>query len=78
MSQLGSFSIDLMKLFRWSQETRIMLLQHCYNISHIETVLQQQPYCSQIWQVDCRFFTIFLKLKTLWPLFMGGIQLSQG
>ena len=55
-----------------------MLLQHCYNISHIETALQQQPYCSQIWQVDCRFFTIFLKLKTLWPLFMGGIQLSQG
>ena len=48
-----------------------MLLQHCCNISHIETALQQQPYGSQIWQVDCRFFTIFLTVKTLWPPLYG-------
>ena len=51
MSQLGGFSINQIKL--------IYCVQCFYNID-VETELQQ-PYCSQLWQVDCHYFTIYFR-----------------
>lgn len=51
MSQLGGFSIDQIKL--------IYCVQRFYNID-VETELQQ-PHCSQLWQVDCHYFTIYFR-----------------
>ena len=57
VSQLGGFSIDQIKFICWAQMIRTSL-QLCYNISDVETALQQ-PYYSQLWQVNCHFFTMF-------------------
>ena len=55
----GDFSIDQIKFICWSQGIRTMSLQRYYNVSDVETALQQ-PYFSQLWQADYHSFTIFI------------------
>ena len=54
VSQLGGFLIDQIKFFCWAQKIWKMSLQRCYNISDVETALQQ-PYYSQLWQANFHF-----------------------
>ena len=54
VSQLGGISIDQMKFTCWAKGIRTMSLKRCYNISDVETALQQ-PYYSQLWQADSHF-----------------------
>ena len=64
LSQLSGFLIDQMKFFCWAQGTSAMSLRWRYNISDVETALQQ-PYYRQLWQADYNFFAILFLFTVL-------------